>query len=681
MNIRGLFATFAMLACACTTIAATSHANQLNRLPIRFEPTRMEGIFEARGLTYKMALSASECLLDLKSSGTLRMRLQNANKAAEVVKGAPLPGTVTYLRNADFRPSVPGYKRLTWKEVLPGIDVAYYGANGQLEFDYIVTPRAEPSAIRVQYQGQKQLSIDSEGNLMIDTGAATLVQKAPAVYQRLKDSSLRLVAAGYELRGDGVVGYRVSSYDKSLPLIIDPVLVYSQYLGGSASEGGGFVARDSRGRLYVAGTTSSTDFSATDGTLQLIPGGLSDAFLTVYDPASNQQVYSTFFGGSGADRVTGLAIDAGGRAFLTGGTSSTNFPVSQFPAQGVRSGDTDAFFTVIDPARAGSEALVYSTYLGGSGNDQGSAIAVRADGTAAVAGYTDSTNFPLQGTSAQGANAGARDGFLAVFDIFQTFSYATYLGGGRTDYARAVAFAGDGSILVAGTTLSGDFPTTGTPRQTEANGGGEAFVSRYSPSGTLTYSTYFGDGGLEEATAIAAGPGNRIWFAGFTTSNNLPLVGPSISQRDGATDIFVAGLDTSVPPGQQLYFATLIGGNESEVPYSLTANAAGQLVVAGYTTSLNFPVAGGPIQASFGGGSTDAFLLGIDSAQTGTAALTYSTYLGGAGTDIAFSGLGEANGRYLVSGSSTSRRVPATNSADSPNSPGAGDGFVLVVAP
>ncbi len=676
---------FTLLASACLLPASTPALNRgldpIRALPVRFEPSRAPGIFEARGLPYRMAVTAEGALVDLAAKGSVRFTIRGANRRAAAVPSSMQPGRTNYLLPNDKRSDVPGYNRVTWQEVLPGIDVAYYGANGMVEFDFIVRPGADPAGIAVRYEGQKHLTIDAEGNLLIDTGAAQITQKAPAVYQRRGDNSLRLVAAGYELRGDGVVGYKVGGYDRDLPLIIDPIL-FSSYVGGSSTESASRVFRDSRGRYYVAGSSSSSDFITTGESYQPTPGGSSDAYLVVIDPSrGNFPVYSTFFGGSDIDRVTGLGVDAQGRAYITGATRSGNFPVSQYPSQGILQGTSDAFFTVLDPNVNGVSSLIYSTYMGGTSTDEGTDLAVRLDGTAVVVGFTDSTDFPMKGSSQNAGNAGARDAFVAVYDVFQTFVYSTYLGGKSTDYARGVAVAEDGSILVVGATFSTDFAVTENARHTETLGGGDAFVTKYTAEGGMVYSSYLGDGGLEEATGVVAGTGNRVWVTGYTLSLNYPITGAPVSLRRGASDAFVTGLDLGAPAANQLFYSTLIGGSETEVPYRITSDGAGGLLVVGYTNSIDFPTAGGAIQPTYGGGSTDGFFFRLNPAEQGTSALVYSTMLGGGGTDIAYDATVFQGNRYVVTGSTGSLQVPANNPNTSPNTAGIGDGFLVVVTP
>ncbi len=681
---------------ACLLPAATPERSNdlaaLRRLPIRFEPAAGGGerIYEARGIDYQMAISPSGGKISLRTPEGERdgisLTVEGANPAAKATPADRLPGGTNFMLGKDtskWRSNVPGYKRVTYSNVLPAVDLAWYGAAGQLEFDFIVKPGGDPGQIRVKYAGQQKLSLDADGNLVIDTGHTLLTQKAPAVYQK-DGEKMRLVTASYELRGGGVVGYHVGAYDRRLPLIIDPVLVYAGYFGGDLTDTIAGVARDSRGRIYLAGTTQSSEIPVTDSGVQGGQRGSSDGFVIVLDPArpaDSQVIYATYFGGAGADQVTGIGIDAQSRIFLTGVTQSTDFPMSAFPRQGTGAGGWDTFFTVIDSTQEGGAGLVYSTYMGGAKLDWATAIAVRPDGTAAVVGYTDSTDFPKIGNSQQGSAVGARDAFVAIFDVFQTLSYTTYLGGVRTDYARAAAFAPDGSLFVVGSTVSTDFPVAGAAFHNEYYGGGDAFLSKFDPSGLLVYSTFLGDGGLEEGTAVAAISADRVVVAGVTLSNAYPTVGALASPRRGDTDIFVSALDISKPTSEQLTFSTLVGGSETEVPYSLVIDLAGQAVLTGYTTSLDFPVSADAIQSSNGGGSTDAFVLRLNLTQQGTSAITYSSYIGGAGRDIGFSALREPNGRFVIGGSTSSRRIVPASSSDSPWQPGAGDGFIAIVAP
>jgi len=416
----------------------------------------------------------------------------------------------------------------------------------------------------------------------------------------------------------------------SFPLIIDPILSYSTYLGGSTGDDiGKGIAVDASGNAYVAGYTTSTDFplqSPYQGTNR----GSSDAFITKLTSAGNALSYSTYLGGSGADYGTGIAVDASGNAYVTGYTDSTNFPL-QSAYQGTLAGGYDAFITKF--TSAGS--LVYSTYLGGSSSDFGYGIAVDASGNAYVTGNTTSNPFPTTAGSFQTTYQGGSDPFFGGGDAFITklsstgsaLSYSTYLGGTGSDFGYGIAVDASGYAYLAGYTTSADFPTS-TAYQATLKGDADAFITKLSSTGSaLSYSTYLGGTDVDSGYGIAVDASGNAYVTGQTYSKNFPMQGPFQATVGGLSDAFITKLSSA---GNTLSFSTYLGGSGADYGSGIAVDASGSAYVAGYTSSGNFPTLH-PVQAAFAGWS-DAFITKFSSAGS---ALLYSTYLGGSDSDFA----------------------------------------------
>ncbi len=379
---------------------------------------------------------------------------------------------------------MPNYAKVQYTGVYHGVDLLYYGNQRQLEYDFVVAPGADPRAIKLGIEGAKKLRIDPEGNLVVQVSGGEVCFHKPVVYQpvaalserrpmtavrdrrysddsraRTPDSGLQtLIDGGYVLNSERDIAFRVGSYDPGKPLIIDPALSYSTYLGGSGSDRGNDIAVDSAGNAYVTGDTNSTNFPKANPIQAAFGGGGSDAFVTKLNATASALVYSTYLGGSGDDRGHGIALDSSGRAYLTGITSSPDFPTASPIQAAFGGGSSDAFVTKLN---ATGSALVFSTYLGGSGTDQGNGIAVGSSGEAYVTGITFSSNFPTTPGSFQTAFGGVADAFVTKLNAAgSALVYSTYLGGSDTDQGNSVAVDSSDNTYVTGKTNSTNFPTT-----------------------------------------------------------------------------------------------------------------------------------------------------------------------------------------------------------------------------
>lgn len=395
------------------------------------------------------------------SGSVVRMKLVGANREARITGLKPLPGTVNHFIGKDpsrWRTNVPTYASVEYRDVYPGVNLVYYGNQRQLEYDFVVAPGADPSVIRLAFEGADKLTLDPQGNLILHTAVGEVVQRAPLVYQ--ESSGVRREVSGrYVLQGRRV-GFQVSAYDTTKPLVIDPVLFYSTYLGGGANDDGRAIAVDTAGNAYVAGTTASPNFPTTAGALQTTPSG-GDLFVTKLNSTGSGLIYSTYLRSNGGGGVGGIAVDGFGNAYVAGASQSTDFPTTPGAFQTVyRGGDSDAFVVKLSPT---GSALIYSTYLGGQSTDFGFALAVDGGGNAYVTGFTASGDFPIA-NAVQSACASAGCGVAFVTKLNQSGSalvYSTYLGGsGNFDNGTGVAVDSSGSAYVTGSTNSSDFPTT-----------------------------------------------------------------------------------------------------------------------------------------------------------------------------------------------------------------------------
>ncbi len=611
----------------------------------------------------------------------VHMQLVGANPNAAPLAQERRPGIVNYFIGNDpshWHGNIPTFARVEYKDVYPGIDIVYHGNNGRLEYDFVVSPGADPTRIRMAFSGSDQVAVDTSGDLILTTGVQTLRQHKPVVYQE-KGGARHEVVGGFQLRG-AEVGFTLGDYDRSRHLIIDPVVRYSTYMGGTGDDRAWSVAVDANGSAYLAGATASVNFPTTPGAFQLtFGGGAWDACVTKLSADGTSLVYSTYLGGQGAEYNplgaggTWLAVDHGGNAFVTGATKSTDFPITPGAFQQKLAGDFDAYVTQLDPT---GSVLVYSTYIGGTGRDETQTIALGSDGDVYVAGYTESTNFPTQTGAFQKNFGGGADAFVVQVGPGGTaLKYATYLGGTGIDSATALAIDPRGNAYVAGETTSSNYPTTPGAFQTYSGGPWDGFVTKLSPRGSaLAYSTCLGGAGYDAAFGIAIDAKGDAFVTGITRSTNFPTT-PGVFQATygGGGDAFVTELAAG---GGSLVYSTYLGGEDAENDGGITGpvavNAAGVAFVGGSTSSANFPVTPDAIQPQYGG-ETDSMLAII---APGATALLYSTYLGGSNEDIGFSIALSGLGNIYVTGRTESTNFPITAGAFQGTNAGGRDVFV-----
>jgi uncharacterized repeat protein (TIGR01451 family) len=532
------------------------------------------------------------------------------------------------------------------------------------------------------FEGGGQMQVGAEGDLVLSANGGEVCFQKPVVYQLTgghdpsgTNGGVRRVIDGrYVLEGKNRVSFQLAAYDHSKPLVIDPVLGYSTYLGGIDNDAANGIAVDSAGNAYVTGRTASINFP-TMNSIQGANLGGNDAFVTKLSPTGSALVYSTYLGGSREDQANGIAVDSAGNAYVTGVTDSTNFPTVN-PFQGASAGSPDAFVTKLSPT---GSTLVYSTYLGGSIQDKGYGIAVDSAGNAYVTGNTYSTNFPTKNPF-QGAKAGGPDASDAfVTKLSPTGSalvYSTYLGGSLDDFASGIALDSARNAYVTGYTGSTDFPTK-NPFQ-GAYGGGfyDAFVTKLSPTGSaLVYSTYLGGSGNDPAYGIAVDSARNAYVTGYTSSTNFPTKNPFQAANAGGFFNYDAFVTKLSPTGSALVYSTYLGGSGDDYASGIALDSAGNAYVTGGTVSTNFPIMN-PVQGANAGGE-DAFVTKLS--PTGSA-LVYSTYLGGSDYDQANGiALDSARNAY-VTGWTISTNFPTKNPFQGANGGGGNeDAFVTKI--
>ncbi len=544
-----------------------------------------------------------------RRSEVVRLSMRGASGDPEITAEESREGKVNYFMGNDpkkWRTNVPLYGAVVYHEIYKGVDMRFYGNNSELEYDIIVKPGTDPESVILGYDGIKGLRITEEGDLEVLLRHGRILQRRPYIYQEIGGRRVE-IKGRFRLRGTDSYGFHVASYDKDRPLVIDPVLVYSTYLGGGDVDKGKGIAVDSFGNAYVVGETSSTDFPTTG-----VPYG--DAwgravFVTKINASGNGHVYSTYFGGSGLDAGYGIAVDDSGNAYVTGYTESSDFPV-QSPIYGY-SGNGDAFVAKIS---ASGDSLVYSTYLGGSGSDDAIGIAVDDSGSVYVTGSTKSSDFKTT-PSPVSVYAGNGDAFLTKLDAAGSLVYSRYLGGGNADRGHSLAVDDGGNVYLTGRTKSPGIATTGAYDEGCGTDGNcnygtsywnDAYITKVDGTGNVVYWTYLGGSAADQGCGIAVDVSGNAYVVGRSGSSDFPVESPIQGHgtyAGGNDDAFVAKVSAS---GAALSYSTYLGGAGDDTCSGIAVDVSGNAYVTGYTDSSDFPTQS-PINGSNGGGE-DAFV-------------------------------------------------------------------------
>lgn len=711
-------------------------------LPLAFEPAPAANQFHARGAGLHVAVQATGVNVRARrANAAIQLTFTGANPKATAHTASKLPGTANYFLGADpaqWRTGLPTYAQVEYHGVYPGIDVLYYGNQARLEYDFRVHPNANPAAIRLAFAGARPV-ITANGDLKI----GDILHHRPVAYQNTP-AGRTPVDCKYTLRPNGEVAFTLGAYNKSEALIIDPVLSYASYMGGSLNDSVTSIKVDATGAIYMTGFTASTNFPSKTGVqnnyggsnTELKMGQFGDAFVAKLNPAGTAVIYATYLGGSGEDLATSLAIDAAGNAYIAGSTQSANFPVSTAAPQRVYKGFTndngfynpgDAFAAKLNAA---GNQLVYATYLGGGLNDLALGIAVDTDGNAVVVGATTSSDFPTtagaairtyRGANNTGPNFGpsiAGDGFVTILNATGTaFNYSSFVGGAGRDGVSCVTLDAQNNIYLGGLTLSSDFPVTpgvvqssfkGVP--STVNGStrvpGDGFVTKLTPAGAVIYATFLGGARMDSVTGIAVDATGAAYVTGGTLSTDFPVTANALQATFRGTgsvgtigdayggDAFVAKLN---PTATALVYSTYLGGAGDEGGLGIAVDSTGSAYVTGFTLSNDFPKSTDALQATNGGfggqgiapnstfnlperarNTGDAFLTKLSP----TGGITYSSFYGGNRDDAAAAIALDSAGNAYIGGNTLSAALAGTSSGPQSTLSGIGtqwprgDGFV-----
>ncbi len=629
-----------------------------------------------------------------RSARTLRVvgvRFEGASDGGTPRVEDPLPGRIHRLqggRTGAWRTGLQAFGRVVYPGVYDGIDVAYYGRGRELEYDFVVAPGADPGQARLRFEGVRRSWVDARGDLMLETGGGVLVQRRPEAYQQGPEGR-ETVEAAYEVAGDGTVGFRLGGYDSERPLVIDPVLSYATFVGGSGLDQCWDIAVDSGGHAYVVGETESVQWSglrmiSTNAFQGEYQGGLAevagDAFVAKLAPDGSAFEWFTFLGGSDLDGAYAVAVGAGDEPVVVGFTTSTNFPVTEGAYRSVVGGPTnrftgrapmDAFVTRL---RADGSGLVASTLFGGDQEDQGLDVVLLPDQSVAIVGSTTSTNLPVTA----GVPGGLRDGFVAVLTADGTgLRQARYLGGSGRDSLEGVALSPGGDLLhVVGITESTNLPVVGSLQSTNAGSFDLLLAGVRVADGEAEYTTYLGGTGDDYGYRVGVGGSGAVWAAGVTFSADFPVASAWVSTNSGFGDGVVVRLS---PDGGALELSTYFGGASNDSFWDVAVDPLGQVHLTGETLSTvtNLPGVSADTILSTNLGLSEILLVRV-----GTNGVPSTTIIGAAGDELGYAVAADAAGNAYVAGRVRSIAFPVTgtNVAQAVYGGDRTDGFALAVA-
>ena len=579
-----------------------------------------------------------------------------------------------------WRQGAPAYREVRYGGVAPGADLVYRFAQRHLEYELEIAPGADLSRAVLRYRGARSLTIDPSGGLVIRTRRGTMREAPPFFYQEISGRRIA-VAGGYRVLSRREFCFRAGSYDRRRPLVVDPGMIWSTFLGGSGADCTVGVATNSSGDMFVVGYSASTDYPTTPGAYQGTKKADDDVVVTKMH-GDGSMVWSTYLGGSAWDAGRAVAVDANGNVYITGETLSGDFPVTSgaFHTQIGMSGTYDAFVTKLGP---NGNMLAYSTYLGGRSDDKGTTIAVNSAGLATVGGVTSSTDFPttagvVKFSRVPGLFDGS-DGFVTRLNASGSgLVYSTYVGSNSgTEQVRSLVLDGNDEPTVTGPTASPDFPTTSGAFSRTLNGIKDAFVARLTANASAyVFSTLVGGSGVEDGYGVGVDGSGNTYAVGGTTSTDFPTV-PGVFQPTwgGGSNVY-DGYVTAISPTGGLIYGSYLGGSGSDLAYGVAVKSDGAACVTGVCTSTNFPVTAGAVSSSFGGGAADGFVTSV--APRGTR-LVYSTYIGSSGNDQACGIALRSDGAAFLVGYTDGTNFPTTPGALDRTPGGGFDGFATLL--
>ncbi|MDQ2947923.1 MAG: SBBP repeat-containing protein, partial [Acidobacteriota bacterium] len=585
-------------------------------LPLAFEPN--QGQFDPR-IRYlcsmpgfSLYLTNDGAILSLDTNGTrahakasesgtvsstASLRLVGASRQFEPEALDRLPGSTNYLIGNDrsrWLTGIAQYRRVQYRQVYPGIDVIYYGDGRKLEYDFKLRPGADPEKIRLAFEGLDDLHFNATGDLLLVLAGREILQRKPVAYQDINGTRVP-VSAKYRIDPrTKQISIALGKYDRGRKLIIDPVLQYGTFFGGSGVEGANYLAVDSAGNAYITGKTTSPNLPTSPGSVfQPTLRGAANAFVAKLNPAGTALVYRTYIGGSGEDEGTAIAVDSAGIAYLCGLTSSANFPVrglvsgvTTITGSQYSGGAHDGFVSILNST--GTD-LVFSSYIGGPGDDVANALTIDSNNVY-VAGYSSSTTLTgLSSNAAQRANAGSYDAFAVKLTKQGSPVWSTFFGGVGEEVANGIAVDSTGKVFVAGSTTSPQLPQAASSRR---GSGRDVFLAVISAVGTSFLGAVdLGGSGDQSALGLVVDTSGLAYLTGFTTSPDFPITSPTIqTQNHGGTDAFVTVVNAQFLAGKAatVLFSTYLGGRGSDEGYAIALGSRGDIYVGGYTNSPDF---------------------------------------------------------------------------------------------
>ncbi|MEO8649212.1 MAG: SBBP repeat-containing protein, partial [Acidobacteriota bacterium] len=619
--------------------------------------------FTSRGAGYGISLRANDSYISVFRQPSERSTATDPISIKQVFVGSDpnasaegrekLSSRSNYFNGSDqtkWRTNVPNFQRVHFENVYQGIDLVYYGSQQQLEYDLVVRPFADPGVIKLGYEGVLNVVLTERGELELEIAHGKIVQKEPFIYQLNQNGERVKIEGKYKIENE-LISFELGEYDHSRPLTIDPiVLVFSTFNGGSDFDFSGSIALDSSDNAYIAGYTFSQNFPLQNPK-QSLSGGSADVFVTKLAANGSSRIYSTYIGGSGSDVGGGIAVNSAGEAYVTGQTSSTNFPT--FNAyQGPPSGSATAAF--VTKLSAAGNSLVYSTYLHGSvGDSFGNKIALDSSGRAVITGSTNSSDYPTL-TPFQLFKSGGFDAFVTKMNSTGNgLVFSSFLGGLSDDSGRAVALGLDDQVYVAGQTSSSNFPRQ-FAAQSVYGGNTDAFLTSIFPNGgSIYFSTFLGGTGLDQGIALTVNESSYVFLAGQTESSDLPLYFQSQTSLRGSRDSFVACYDI----GGSLVYSTYLGGTGVDNANGVAADSTGRAFITGSTNSSDHPLKNA--LKTILSGTNDAFVTTLAPLSS---AIVYSSYLGGNDFDIGYGiAVSKIDGSVYVTGRTGGSTFPVSN--------------------
>ena len=590
----------------------------------------------------------------------------NANPNLTPEGALPQPGYHHFYKGNDsskWNNGVPHYKELRYPAVWEGVDLEISDSQDGMKMNWVLDKPDRASSVRLRWAGANSLELDATGNLLVHHALGTLTDLSPIAYQEI-NGGRKPVGCAYRLFGSFELGFELTgNYLEDIPLIIDPILTYASYLGGSLSDIGRGIAVDTEGCAYVTGTTTSVDFPVTPGAFQTTLRGSQDAFVTKYASNGGSLIYSTYLGGSNIETDNSISLDTEGCAYITGRTLSADFPIT--PGAFQTTGGS-IYVTKIAPDGG---SLIYSTFLGVGESGTAYGIAVDSQGHAYVTGSTPNLNFPVTPGAFQTTKFGFESGFITKFSPDGgSLIYSTFLEGSGQDVINDIAVDAQGYAYVTGLTGSTDFPVTPGAFQTTSTGG-SAFITKLALDGSsLIYSTYLSGSSISDGYSISVDSFGNACVTGHTNSNGFPVT-PGAFQTvypGGTLSTFVSKLS---PGGDDLIASTYLGGSLGSIGYGLALDTQGRIFVTGFASSPGFPLTPDVIPSVLDGASN----IYISIFSPDLTRLLVSYCLGsGRGYSIATG----PEGAVYATGQTLSTEFPATPGAFQTTLNGASDAFV-----